>query len=175
MSPLQFSLFFLALVVCYILVHLRLVRFEAWLKELAELKQLNERLKQVAEGIERVQVGKLEEGLDQLHLDGQDLLSAAKRLELGQTQGRAEQAQAVAQRTELSHAERLLAAVEDRLFQMGYRKLRILTDLRSLPLDEEVEIAVECERNLMPCKGRVRVHNGAVHDVDLHSVVKMFP
>ena len=38
MTPLQFSLFFAAILVAYFLVHLRLIRFEAHLKEISGLR-----------------------------------------------------------------------------------------------------------------------------------------
>ena len=44
MSPLQFTLFFAALLVGYVLVHLRMVRFEAHLRELGRLRRIEEEL-----------------------------------------------------------------------------------------------------------------------------------
>ena len=46
MSALQFTLFFVALLVGYVLVHLRLVRFEEHLRKLAGIRGLDERLAQ---------------------------------------------------------------------------------------------------------------------------------
>ena len=76
---------------------------------------------------------------------------------------------------DLSSGERIVSAVEGRLFQMGYSNLRILTDLRGVTFDGDVEVQVECERKGMPQKGRVLLRNGAVRDVALQTAAPMFP
>lgn len=176
MEPYQFALFFAALLIAYILVHLRLVKFERYLKEIAVLRQLNERLSGVAEAMERLRIDRLEEGLQTLHEDGKELVTLATRLErgmsgLGQGDGGGKSIAPVSQ----SVAERLCAVVEQRLFQLGYQNPRILTDLRQAQLEDELEVQVECERQMMPYKGKVTTKNGAVLDLDVHSVVGMFP
>ena len=172
MTLLQFSLFFIAIVVAYALVHMRLVKFESYLKELTELRQLNERLKAVADAMERVNVERLEEGLQLLHEDAKDVSELAEKMDRKLTQSRGER---VAATPDVTGGERILAAVEERLFQLGYQKLRILTDVRHVRVEDEVEIQVECEKRMMPYKGKVVARNGAIVDVDIHSVVGMFP
>lgn len=175
MTTLQFSLFFVALLIGYLLVHVRLAKFETYLKEIVGLKQLNDRLKGVADAMERIRVERLEEGLQLLHEDAQELVERLSRIEKGTgPAGFGDRTQADGG-GELSPAERICAAVEERLFQLGYQKLRILTDLRNLRIEDEVEVLVECERRMMPCKGRVVARNGAILDVDVHTVVQMFP
>ena len=61
------------------------------------------------------------------------------------------------------------------LFRSGYSNLRILTDLRGVTFDGDVEVQVECERKGMPQKGRVLLRNGAVRDVALQTAAPMFP
>ena len=176
MTALQFSLFFIALLLGYVLVHLRLAKFETYLKEIVGLKQLNERLKGVAEAMERIRVDRLEEGLQLLHEDAQELADRLSRIEKGQvTAGSGERVQVIDSGGEPSVAERICAAVEERFFQLGYQKLRILTDLHHVHIEDEVEVQVECERRMMPCKGKVVAKNGTILDVDVHTVVQMFP
>ncbi|MHC4077605.1 MAG: hypothetical protein ACYST0_04080 [Planctomycetota bacterium] len=171
----QFSLFFAALVIAYILVHIRLVKFETYLKDVATLKLLNERLKDLADRMEHVRVDRVEEGLHQLHDDLQDLGELTK--ELAQIQKSAPTSDVVVPvvAPTSSPAERIRAVVEERLLNLGYRNLRILTDLSDASLDEEVSVQVECERRHMACKGQVKTINGGISDVEIHTIVQSFP
>ena len=72
-------------------------------------------------------------------------------------------------------AERIRGAVEERLLGLGYRNLRILTDLSHASLDEETSVQVECERRNMACKGKVKTINGGISDVEIHNIVQSFP
>ncbi|MCB9888869.1 MAG: hypothetical protein H6836_04780, partial [Planctomycetes bacterium] len=174
MDVLQFSLFFAALLIGYVLVHLRLAKFETYLREVVVLRQLNERLQGVAEAMDRVKVNRLEEALQVLHQDMLELLDTGRKVEAGVGAARAEQGRSGAAHPALSVGERMRASIEERLFQLGYQKLRILTDLREVRLDEEAEVRVECERRMMPCKGIVTARNSAILDVDVRTVVGMF-
>jgi hypothetical protein len=171
----QFSLFFAALVIAYMLVHLRLAKFETYLKDIATLRQLNERLKDLCDRMERVRVDRVEEGIHQLHDDLGDLKQLTK--ELAQVQKSAASTEVVVpvSAAPASAAERIRTAVEERLLGLGYRNLRILTDLSDASLDEEVSIQVECERRHMPCKGQVKSINGGISDVQIHTIVQSFP
>ena len=57
MTTLQFAVFFAALLVGYVLVHVRLVRFETYLREVSALKVMNERLKGLSDVLTRVRNG----------------------------------------------------------------------------------------------------------------------
>jgi len=70
---------------------------------------------------------------------------------------------------------RISAIVESRLLQLGYTRLKLLTDLSEASPDKDVEVQVECERGHMPAKGRVLVRNGAVYDVAMQTVATTFP
>jgi hypothetical protein len=74
-----------------------------------------------------------------------------------------------------SAGHRVLALVETRLVQLGYRGIRVLTDLSTAQLEQVQDVQVECELGGMPVKGRVVVHNGAVREVVLQTVAAMFP
>ena len=171
----QFSLFFAALVIAYILVHLRLLRFETYLKDIATLKLLNERLKDLCDRMERVRVDRVEEGLHQLHDDLGDLKALTKELTQVQKSSGSSEVVVPISTPAASAAERIRTAVEERLLSLGYRNLRILTDLSDASLDEEVSIQVECERRHMRCKGQVKSLNGGIRDVQIHSIVQSFP
>lgn len=176
MSNLQFALFFVALSIGYVLVHLRLAKFETYLKEVSVLQKLNERLQGVAAAMDRIKVERLEEGLDALHQDARELQEVAGRIERNTMAAEhAHEAGPVIVPGGPTVAERVCAAVEERLFQLGFQNPRILTDLHNLALEDEVEVQVECERQMMPYKGKVKAKNGSILDVDVHSVVTMFP
>ena len=187
MSELQFTLFFIALLVGYVLLHLRLVRFEEYMKKLSgipsiddRLRVLDDRLRTLAESFDKVHLERVEARLDRLHEDLEDLREATTHVENAVVQMPIAPATVagpegtVAAVTE-SPRLRIAGIVENRLLQLGYRNLNILTDLSDVRLDRDFELQVECERGSMPVKGRVLIRNGSVRDVALQAVVQMFP
>lgn len=187
MEAWQFSLFFAALLVGYVLLHLRVVRFEEHLRSLAVLRSIDERLAALPSqlpGGDREQLQRLEQQLQRLHEDFEDLREATLRTgtQIGEAIVRIPQPAAVAADGSagtpgpaVSAGERIRAVVETRLLQLGYANLRLLTDLQAATLDGDVEVQVEGERRHMPAKGRVLVRNGAIRDVAMQSVAPTFP
>jgi len=187
MDVLQFSLFFVALVVGYVLVHLRLVRFEEHLQKLAgirglddRLRQLDDRLRQLAESFDKLRVDRIEGQLERLHDDLEDLRDATTDVRQAVVQIPAPVPAIIsAPATDATPVDwmpaRLQSLVEGRLLQLGYHDVTMLTDLASVDLSRDIELQVECLRGGMPVKGRVLVRNGSVRDVALHTVTQMFP
>ncbi|MBM4061041.1 MAG: hypothetical protein FJ265_08075 [Planctomycetes bacterium] len=187
MDALQFSLFFVALVVGYVLVHLRLVRCEEHLQKLAgiralddRLRTLDERLQQLAEAFAKVRLERVEARLDRLHEDLEDLREATQEVRHAVVQiPPPPPAPALEPPPPPVAAEppgaRIQALVEKRLLELGYGNLQILGDLGSVAGELDVEVQVEAERGNMPVKGRVVVRNGAVRDVAMQSVAQTFP
>lgn len=189
MDALQFSLFFVALLVGYLLVHLRLIRCETHLQKLAgiralddRLRSLDDRLARLSEVFEKFRVDRIEAQLERLHDDLEDVRDATTLVRQAVVQIPAPASQAVASLPSVpvpalveDAAGRVCAVVETRLLQLGYGRIQILTDLTGLVSTTDVELQVEAERNGMPMKGRVTVRNGSVRDVALQSVVQMFP
>jgi hypothetical protein len=185
LDALQFTLFFVALVVGYVLVHLRLVRFEEHLQKLAgirslddRLQKLDERLRQLAESFDRVRLDRIEAQLDRLHEDLEDVREAASNVQpavvhIPAPPAPAESAPAVVPAE--PPAARLVTTVENRLLGLGYHDVVVLTDLTHVDVGRDVELQVECWRGGMPVKGRVQLRNGAVRDVALQTVAQMFP
>lgn len=186
MDALQFSLFFVALLVGYVLVHLRLLRFEEHLQKLAgirglddRLRQLDDRLQKLGESFDKIRLERVEGQLERLHDDLEDLREATGDVRHAVVQIPAPPATApVAAPREVpveSAAARILALVESRLLQQGYHDVNVLSDLSQADAGRDVELQVECWRGGMPVKGRVLVRNGSVRDVALQTVVQMFP
>jgi len=189
MSPLQFTLFFVALLVGYVLVHLRMVRFEEHLQKLAGIRSLDERLKSLddcvralAESVDKKGMGRVTEQLDRLHDDLEDLREATERaaettVQIPSVAPSEAGDVPVAERAARNEtpANRIVAVIETRLLQLGYRNLRLLGDLTGAQFTDEVEVQVEAERNGMPCKGRVVMRNGSVSDVHVQPVTQAFP
>lgn len=199
MEAWQFSLFFAALLVGYLLLHLRVVRFEEHLRGLATLRSIDDRLASlqvqlptagpVAVGAEGANgaaaaaeaLPRIEAQLQRLHEDLEDLRETVARAseQLGEAivripqpgSGSAEAGPAAA----VTAGERVRAVVETRLLQMGFSSLRLLTDLQHATLDGDVEVQVEAERRHMPVKGRVLVRNGAIRDIAMQTVAPTFP
>lgn len=188
MTTLQFSLFFAAILVAYLLVHLRLVRFEGHLKEIVALRSLNERVGRACESLERFRLERVEEHLVQLHddlarvhseLEGlRDATGAVgKVLETVPVQAPrpAPGPSSGGGNPEFTSGERIRMAIETCLLGLGYRDLRILADLSEVGMDEAFQVRIECVKHHMPHKGAVTVRNGGVVDVDLQSVAQSFP
>ena len=191
MDALQFSLFFFALVVGYVVVHLRLVRFEEHLQKLAgirglddRLRGLDERLQALTGVLEKVRLDHVVPQLDRLHEDLEDLREATSEVRTAVVQIPPPPAPVPAAAPAIveipaapveSAATRLRVMVENRLLQLGYHDLHLLSDLTHANLDAECEVLVEAERGGMPVKGRVLVRNGSVRDVTLQTVASMFP
>ncbi len=172
MTELQFSLFFVALLVGYVLVHVRLARFETYLKEAGQLRLLNERLKGVSDHLESIRLDRVETALEQLHQDLEQVRDATLRVERNASKVGPEPAHFSGYKG--SPGDQVRAAIEARLLGMGYGNLRILADLSSVNLDDELEILVECEKNHMPSKGRIITRNGSIQDVQLQSAAQNF-
>lgn len=172
MTNLQFSLFFVALLVGYIMIHLRLARFETHLREISHLKLLNERLKGVADHLEGLRLDRIEEGLSLLHEDLEQVRDATLRVERSNARAYADAGSTAVGAG--SPGDRIRSAIESRLLGMGYGNLRILADLSDASLDDELEILVECDKDHMPSKGRVITRNGSIQDVQLQSVAGNF-
>lgn len=181
MDPLQFSLFFCALLVAVALLLVRVARFEQHLQKLGHLRAIEERLHAVddrlqmlAQTVERVRVDRIEGQLERLHADLEDLREVAANSQQTVVSIPAPAASQADGGGEPPVA-RLCAAVENRLLQLGYRDVQILNDLQRVDVAGDVELQVECWRGGMPTKGRVLVRNGAVRDVALQNVTQMFP
>lgn len=189
MDALQFSLFFVAILVGYFLVHLRLIRFEEHLQRLAGLRSIDDRLRVLDERLHVLvetlggkHFERIEAKLDRLHDDLEDLREATGEVRHAVVQIPAPVAPAVVDASAATNTAprdsgsgRIAALVESRLLQLGYGNLTILTDLSAVRADREIEVQVECERGGMPAKGRVIVRNGSVRDVLVQSVAQMFP
>ena len=190
MSVLQFSLFFLALLVGYFLLHLRLVRFEDHLQKLAGIRSMDDRLRvlderftALIEGLDRLRFDRIEARLDRLHDDLEDLRETTSSVRQAVVQiPSAPAAPSPGEATVVlpaapveSAGSRIRTLVETCLLQLGYGNLDILTDLSAARADQDLEVQVECERSGMPNKGRVLVRNGSIRDVALQSVAPMFP
>jgi hypothetical protein len=185
MDAWQFALFFVALLVGYVLVHLRLVRFEEHLQKLAgirslddRLRQLDERLAQLVDAFGKLRVDRIEAQLGRLHDDLEDVRDATSQVQHAVVQIPVVPAAASAPGEappRVSPAARLVEAVEGRLLQLGYHDIALLTDLATVDPLRDVELQVECWKGGMLAKGRVLVRNGSVRDVALQSVAPMFP
>jgi hypothetical protein len=175
MTTLQFGLFFAALLIGYVLIHIRLMRFETYLREVSALKIVNERLQGVTEVLNRVDLAVVEERLEMMCERLGSLSEIGERIERALERTSREPAGVAALPVAVSAGERIRALVETRLLSLGYRNLHILTDLASASGGEELAVTVECEKNQTTFKGKVVTCNGEIRDVNLQSVTQAFP
>ena len=174
MDLLQFALFFAAIVIGFVLVFLRTARTQPLLEELLRLRSVDDRLKAIEAGLQtlrgQLNTTPLQEALETLRGIHERLgqlgehAAAPKVVEIP-----------VPVRSEPRAVDSVRALVENRLFGMGYRQVRILSDLPEQAGGEELPVLVECERDSVVFKGQLSVKNGAVLDMRLHSVLQTFP
>ncbi|MCA8974220.1 MAG: hypothetical protein KDC98_05830 [Planctomycetes bacterium] len=182
MTALQFSLFFVALLVGYVLVHLRLLRFEEHMRKLAGIRSLDDRLRVLVEAIDKLNLGRIEGKLDRLHDDLEELREATQNVQHAVVsiprpeRVRVRESEPSPPQSPVeSPGARVLAIVETRLLQLGYGNIQVLSDVAVVTDHGDADVQVECERGGMPAKGRVQVRNFGVRDVSLQSVAPMFP
>ncbi len=190
MSVLEFSLFFVAILVGYVLVHLRLVRFEEHMRKLAGIRSMDDRLRVVddrlrvmVELLEKARLDRIEGHIERLHEGLEDLREATGDVRQAVVEIPQPTVQLAAAPDEPRPAAaapepygaRVQGLIEARLLQMGYGGIQMLSELGAARADRDTEVQVECERGGMPTKGRVVVRNGAVRDVALQTVAQMFP
>ena len=170
MTTIQFGLFIAAVLIGFGLIYLQLLRFQTHLRDVSALKGVNDRLQGVSDALARMNLTNVEERLELILNQLSQLGGSCKRLERAVEQSRELAAPAAAA---APYPPRAL--VETRLFSLGYRRLRLLTDLSSAKIADEVEVVVECEKNQMTHKGKVVACNGEIRDVSLQSVTQAFP
>ncbi len=187
METWQFSLFFAAFAIGFVLVHVRVARFEEHLRGLSMLRSIDERILTLPEKLPRVDVDQRLERIEQQMLRLREAIEDLRETteQVGETLGAAIvripppqvaiAADGAAAAPSPSAADRAKGAVEARLLQMGFCNLRILNEPSAQESDADIEVQVECERRHMPYKGRVLVRNGAIRDVALQSVATSFP
>jgi hypothetical protein len=187
METWQFSLFFAAFAIGFVLVHVRIARFEEHLRGLSMLRSIDERIHSLPGQLPRVDVDqridRVEQQMLRLREAIEDLRETTEQVgeRLGEAIVRIPQpqvsvaAEGIIAPSNPSPADRAKAAVETRLLQMGFSNLRILNEVGATDSEADVEVQVECERRHMPYKGRVLVRNGAIRDVALQSVATSFP
>jgi len=174
MDMFQFALFFAAVVIGFVLVFLRTARTAPLLEELGRLRSVDDRLKAIEASLLALR-GQLNTTVLQDALEV--LRGIHERLgQLGETAAAPKVVEIpVPVRTEARAVDSVRTLVENRLFGMGYRQVKILSDLPEQAGPEELQVLVECQRDDVACKGHLLLKNGAVLDVRLHSVLQMFP
>lgn len=173
MTTLQFSLFFAALLVAYVLVHVRMARFDAHLRQLSRLQSLDDGVTALGRKLDARRFDEVDGDLARIREELEAMHATLGRIERDLVEAVAAPRPLETPRHDA--AERIRGLVESRLLQLGYSNLRILSDLSTASLDAEVSVLVECERNNLQSKGTVTVQNGSVRDVRLQNVTQMFP
>lgn len=180
MTTLQFTLFFVALVLALALVHIQLAKLQGKLDDLARLGRIEDRLATVVQALDRVRLEPIEGLVRDLRGDLGAIVEGLDRVEQATARPVAipvpEPALSRRGRSdEPSAGDRARTAVETHLAGLGYTKVRVLSDLTHLVGEEDVDVLVECERGTMPCKGKLALRGGEVRDAQMQMLAQMFP
>jgi hypothetical protein len=173
MDMLQFALFFAAVVIGFLLVFMRTAKTLTLLQELVRLRAVEDRLKTIEQVVQTLRsqlpIAAVQESLEALRAI-RDRIGQLGEVAVSKVVEIPVPAEAAAR-----PVETVRALVENRLFGMGYHRVHILSDLPERHSPDEFSVLVECQRDEVAFKGHLVVKNGAVLDVQLSSVLQMFP
>ncbi len=169
MTPLlQFSLTFITLIVLAIILYTRLGRYERYLKDLEGISELNERLRELCEGLQTLGTRRIETQVGDLQvvlMEIRDLLARPQEVPL-EVPG---SSSPVPLETSLSQL------ILGRLTQLGYERISIVSDLEGVDSSSAVRVVVEASRAGMPVKGSIVVRGSEILEIDLKSSYTTFP
>ncbi|MFQ5506760.1 MAG: hypothetical protein ACE5F1_18470, partial [Planctomycetota bacterium] len=156
-----FALTFVTLVVLCAILYLRMGRYEKYLRDLEGIQTLNERLKSLVEGLEGLRTRRVEDRLASI----QDVLEGI-RDGLGRVRS-----------VDLPAAPKpsLLDLVEAKIYDLGYTKVKVVTDLSRASSVEPLRVVVEAQKNDTTHKGHLILHGSSVVELDLQPVYTSFP
>ena len=146
--------------VTFLLLYVRTTKFESYLKEIQGLRNLNERIRSLNEGIERLDTTTMEEHLFALRKMSTRMVEV---LEKRQEEER------------LSSQNDARSALESVLFSMGFEEISLLGSLDQADGAEPVEVQVECLKEQVQHKGSVIMRAGSVAEVRIRPVYEVFP
>jgi hypothetical protein len=169
--PLGAGLLILGVVACALgaVVVWRLRLLDERLEVLEAIEPVGEDLERVAAVAESLDLGRLEHLLSELR-DSQKRLNE-RLLFLAEERGRPGEVAA-----ETTQPVPLGERITNRLLAMGFEGIQLLGGPEALEdCAAEADVVVEARRGGAFCKGRVRVRDGVIAQVDLRTAHSMFP
>lgn len=182
--PLHFVLLSVAVVICYILIHLRLARLDVHLRDLEGLNGIDDRLASIDEqlsGLEQTadkatQV-RMWERLKRLNRELVDLREVTEQIR-NQTNGLPEMRVIHEKYTKLPRAldpsqpaaSQVIKLIELRLAELGYSKVDITGDLSNAGLSDEIQVNVRATHSGEPCIGYVVMRGSEMEELEMRRV-----
>jgi len=165
-NPLQTGLIIVTIVLLAVVLYQRMSRFEGYLRDLQGIQLLNERLKSLVDGLEALGTKRIEEQLREI----QELLERTLQ------EGRRPADVVLHTDGEAGPVPlRLVDVVEQKLYNLGYTRVSVLTDLSEVNPGEPVRVTVEAWKDGAMYKGSLTLHGSAVIEMDLRSAYTAFP
>ena len=169
MTPLlQFSLTFITLIVLAIILYTRLGRYERYLKDLEGISELNERLRELCDGLQTLGTRRIETQVGDLQvvlMEIRDLLARPQEAPIEVP------VSSSAGNLEISLSQLILG----RLTNLGYERITIVSDLEGVDTSSAIRVVVEASRAGMPVKGSLVLRGAEILEVDLKSSYTTFP
>ncbi|HMQ21357.1 MAG TPA: hypothetical protein PKE00_02645 [Planctomycetota bacterium] len=174
MTPaLQFSLTFVTLVVLTLVLYLRLLRYETYMEAEKEgMKNLNDRLQKLVDGLEALGTRRVEGQLSDIH----ELLADIRDGLESRSQQVVMQAQTSSPEVARSRpSQSLVDVVEAKLYNLGYSRVSVVTDLSKVDAHGPVRVVVEAERDGALHKGHLVLNGSAVTEFEMQQSYTTFP
>lgn len=179
MTPLlQFSLTFVTLVVLTLVLYSRLARYEAYLKAEKEgMNSLNDRLQKLVDGLEALGTRRVEDQLGDIHEVLAAIRDGLERSASAPPAAGSAHALPSAPTILPGHGHKLglVDVVEAKLYNLGYKRVAIVTDLKDADASEPLRIVVEAERDGALHKGHLILHGTAVTEFEMQPNYTSFP
>ena len=163
---LQFGMIIVTIVLFAIILYQRLSRFEGYLRDLQGIQLLNERLKSLVDGLAALGTKEIEGQLREIQeLLDRNLEQGSRNTEFVFPPG-AEGGRGPAS---------LVDVVESKLYNLGYKRVSVLTDLSEANASEPIRVSVEAWKDGALHKGSLTLHGTAVIEMDIRSAYTAFP
>ena len=171
-NELLFALTFVTIVILTTILYLRLSKYETYLREEQRgVERLNERLQMLAESFESLGTKRIEGQLGDIH---QTLEAIHDDLQRGSGGFGATGGDGVVMPAAPPRGS-FVDIVEAKLYNLGYGRVVIVTDLSDVDSSQPTRVVVEAERGGVVHKGHLTVHGSTVTELDLQPSYTSFP
>lgn len=172
MTPLlQSALIFITLVLLAVIVYTRLVRYEAHMREEKEgVHRLNDRLQSLVDGLGALGTRRLEDQLAQIQELLERIHDQMSRRSTGVSMPLPDRSS-----ERQSRGSGPIDIIEAKLYNLGYSRVTVVSDLAAADLSEPTRVVVEAEKEGVTHKGHLVIYGTSVTELEMQPSYTSFP